>query len=125
MLEDHADVAPGLAQSGTRLLGEIRAVDRHRARGRTFEAGEAADERRLAGAGATDDAVDLSRGHAQVDLFERDGVAEHLPQTAQVDHGSLLLDSLGWVAGGGLLPRQGAQAPGRGTCADDSACQGV
>ena len=58
LLEDDADL---LAERGELDLAQVAAVEQHAARFRVVEAGDQADERRLAGAGRTDDRDARSR----------------------------------------------------------------
>ena len=64
-LEDHADAAARLAQAAARQAGELEVAQEHLAGGRLDQAVDAADQRRLAGAGGADQADDLARGDAR------------------------------------------------------------
>ena len=92
VLEDHADVPSRGAQRGAVEGGDVGAVDLDPAGGGLLEPGEAADEGRLARAGAADDAVDAAGGEVQVDAVERDdgvsaaGGGEDLAQSVESDH---------------------------------------
>ncbi len=71
MLEDHAALMACLTQGGGIHRGQVLSVDENPAGARALEQVDAADERRLAGAGEADDAVNRAFGHLQVDILQR------------------------------------------------------
>ncbi len=71
MLEDHADLAPRLAQLRGGQRGEIATVDDDVAFGRAREQVDGAHERTLARAAAADDAEHLARRNRQIDVVQR------------------------------------------------------
>src|SRR5690606_29824721 len=81
-----------LAQLAATQLGDRRAVDGDGAAVRLLEPVDRADERRLAGTGLPDDAVDLALLDVRGDVVERADVAsrgaEGLGHIHEVDHGA-------------------------------------
>ena len=75
VLEDEPDAAPRGPQARLGERRQLLAVDHDAARRRALEHGQAPDERRLPGARAAHDPVDLARLHAHVDAVERNDVA--------------------------------------------------
>lgn len=71
VLEDHADGAAKAAQRRLVEPADIDAVNQHLAARRLFEPVDQSDQRRLASAGAADDAGDRTTVDGQRDLVER------------------------------------------------------
>ena len=67
---------PVLRDPVGRQPGDVLAVENDRARRRPQHAGQAIEERALAGAVGADDGADLARGHGEVDVVERGQPAE-------------------------------------------------
>ncbi len=88
VLEDHRGLGPRGSQLTSAQLGQLDAVDLDRARVGPGEEVDGAQERRLAGAGASEDAEDLAGGDVEVDRVQRDQIAEALGHTGQTDAGS-------------------------------------
>ena len=78
MLEDHADAAAQRLQFALAQRRDLAAVDLDGAAVGPFEPVEAADQRRLAGAAAADQAEHLAAPHAERHAVERHGGAETL-----------------------------------------------
>ena len=101
MLEDEPDVA--LAH---RLVGRVLAVEVDRALIGRLQAGDDAEQRRLARAGGPEQRHQLAAGHVQAHVVERDEAAEGLAQIADLD-AHAVIPSRGIVGrdglGGGLL----------------------
>ena len=75
VLEDHADLFARLAQLLRREGRQLLPIEEHLAGGGALEQVDAAHERRLACAGKTDDAEDLTGFHRERDVLHRvDGV---------------------------------------------------
>src|SRR5690606_35213807 len=96
---------------------ERDAVDAHRAGRRLLECGEAADERRLPGAGLPDDPVDRAARDVEVDPVEGDDLtataaAVDLAEVAEGDHGMSFHRSWREHPTGGLLQRRRARSLG-------------
>ena len=68
MLEDHADAPALAAQGGTGQGGYLDPIDQHPAGGGFFELVDDADQRRFAGTGPADDAVDLAGPDGEADI---------------------------------------------------------
>src|SRR5699024_1160950 len=88
---DHADVAARGAQLGPVEGGDVRAVHLDAPGGGLLQPGQAADQGRLPGAGATDDAVHTAGLEMQIDAVERDdgvsaaGSGEDLREAVESD----------------------------------------
>jgi len=74
------DRTPRPAQRRLVERGDLGAVDDNGALRRALEAVDQADQRRLAGAGAADDADDRTFRNLQVDVLERDDRAAAFPR---------------------------------------------
>ncbi|MNZ94428.1 hypothetical protein D3C78_1135340 [compost metagenome] len=105
VLEDHADPP---AQGDQLVLVEdadVHTVDAHPAAARLLQTVEGTDQRRLAGAAASDDPEDLATADAQVDVVERVhhalAAAVGLTQPFETDVGERLHD-IGFVAAHGI-----------------------
>lgn len=70
MLEDHADVLPGLPQLFFTQGGHFLAVHDHLAAGGFFQHVDAPDQGAFAGPGKADDAEDLTFVDGQIDVFQ-------------------------------------------------------
>lgn len=71
MLEDHADAPTQRHQTVLIELADVDLIDQHPARARLFETVDGADQRRLAGAAAADDAEHFTALDRQVDAVQR------------------------------------------------------
>ena len=76
MLEDHADAPAQRLQLALAKPADLAAFDEDFAGIRPLQPVEAADQRRLAGAAAADDAEDFALAHAQRDAVQRRRRAE-------------------------------------------------
>ncbi|MNN31009.1 hypothetical protein D3C81_1446770 [compost metagenome] len=71
MLEDHADAPTQRHQSVFVELADVHLIDQHPTAARLFQAIDGADQRRLAGAAAADDAEHFAALDRQVDAVQR------------------------------------------------------
>ncbi|MNI35202.1 hypothetical protein D3C73_892160 [compost metagenome] len=71
VLEDHADAPTQRHQAVFVELADVHLIDQHATRSRLFEAVDGADQRRLAGAAAADDAEHFAALDRQVDAVQR------------------------------------------------------
>ena len=99
MLEDHADFAAVGVDVGFRV-GQLQAVDAHRTRVERFQAIEAAQEGRFAGAGRADHHQHFALGHRGGDVIHRPhylttGV-EDFYQIADFNHFARASAQAGW-----------------------------
>ncbi len=74
-LEDHADVAAGLAQLSAPQRGDLVRADGHATLGNGHEPVDRANERRFAGAREPDDRHHLARAYLERDIAQRAGAA--------------------------------------------------
>lgn len=100
-LEDRADAAAGIAESGGAEGGEVLAVDDDLARRRALQQVEAACERALARAGRADDGEDLAGGDGELDVVEHGGGVrrtdpEDLGESNDFDHRAVAITSCRW-----------------------------
>ena len=70
VLEDHADAPAQRHQALFIELADVHLIDQHTPRRRLFEAVDGADQRRLAGAAAADDAEHFTALDRQVDALQ-------------------------------------------------------
>ena len=84
ILEDHPD-PPSLGRDGHPGPGHPAAADLDRARIGGVEPGDQAQDRRLAAAGRPEHRQHLAGPHVEVDVVDRDDVAERAPQAARLD----------------------------------------
>jgi hypothetical protein len=88
LLVDEGEAAKGRRMR--RLDRHRRAVDGDRPGIRMLEAGEDADQRRLAGTVGADEAVDLAGTDVEADAVQRADAAEGFPDTGGRDEGAAL-----------------------------------
>ncbi len=81
MLEDHADAPPQRLQFTLAKPADLATFDEDLPGIGSLQAVQAADQRRLAGAAAADDAENLALAHGQRDTIERRCRAEAAFQT--------------------------------------------
>ena len=108
MLEYHPDLAPQAAKPCLVQPANLGAVDNDAARACLFKAVDEPDQRRLAGAGAPDDAGDLAAADGQVHAIERSEgfcvIAKSFGHALERNHGCsfrrLMPDGIGRDGGG-------------------------
>ena len=98
LLEHHGAVAAPVAQRRALQRGDVAVLEDDAAVARLDQAVDHAQERRLAGAGAADDADHLAGGDFQVDRVDGDEVTEAAGETLDREHARLLAGHA-WRAG--------------------------
>lgn len=100
MLEDHADAPAQGDQTVFVELADVDLIDQHPPRGRLFQTIDRADQRRLAGAAATDDAEHLAVLDRQIDALQgRDRALPPLVGFTQADEAHVGAIQLGMQFG--------------------------
>jgi hypothetical protein len=123
VIEDHAQLAPHLAQlTGGELPMQLFPVDGDGAGGGCLQIVDAADERTLARSAGADDCDALTALDREIDVAEYLALAKILVETAYVNHPTSIPDSVALRASAGGSARRRSPAalplPGDGNMND-------